>query len=184
MAAAPAPRFLLPMLPILADTLVLFIAASLTKPIQPVLDTFTARTGVVIQRESGASLEHVLKITELHHIPDVLLLADADVFPRYLIPKYGSWYAAFARNRMVVAYTRKSKYAGEITSANWTTILQRSDIEVGRTDPNLAPVGYRTLLMFQLAERFYKKPALPAELRRVPAAKKPSQQIRPRGVHH
>src|ERR1700712_5401333 len=128
------------MLPILSDTLLLFIAASLTKPIQPVLDTFAARTGIVVQRESGASLEHVRKITELHRIPDVVLLADGDVFPRYLVPKYASWYATFARNRMVVAYTAKSKHASEITTANWTTILRRTDIEIGRTDPNLAPV--------------------------------------------
>jgi molybdate/tungstate transport system substrate-binding protein len=163
------------MLPILADTLVLFIAASLTKPIQPILDTFSARTGIVVQRESGASLEHVRKLTELRRIPDVLLLADADVFPRYLIPKYASWYAAFARNRIVVAYTPRSKYANDITPTNWTTILQRKDIEIGRTDPNLAPVGYRTLLMFQLAERFYKKPGLARSL----LTRAPERNIRP-----
>jgi molybdate/tungstate transport system substrate-binding protein len=163
------------MMPIFADTLVLFLAASLTKPIQPVLDTFAARTGIVVQRESGASLEHVRKITELHRIPDVLLLADADVFPRYLLPKYASWYAAFARNRMVVAYTRRSKHSSEITPANWTSILQRKDVEIGRTDPNLAPVGYRTLLMFQLAERFYKQPGLASSL----LADAPPSNIRP-----
>jgi molybdate/tungstate transport system substrate-binding protein len=163
------------MMPIFADTLVLFLAASLTKPIQPVLDTFAARTGIVVERESGASLEHVRKITELHRIPDVLLLADADVFPRYLLPKYASWYAAFARNRMVVAYTRRSKHSSEITTANWTSILQRKDVEIGRTDPNLAPVGYRTLLMFQLAERFYKQSGLASSL----LADAPPRNIRP-----
>src|SRR4051812_26519545 len=75
---------------------------SLTKPIQPTLDAFSARTGIVVQRESGASLEHVRKITELHRVPDVILLADADVFPSLLIPKHASWYAEFARNRMVI----------------------------------------------------------------------------------
>ncbi|HTE44710.1 MAG TPA: extracellular solute-binding protein [Gemmatimonadaceae bacterium] len=148
------------MLRLIADTLVIYIAASLNKPIQPVLDTFAARTGVVIQRESGATLEHVRKITELKRIPDLLLLADADVFPHFLVPQYASWYAEFARNRMVVAYTAKSKYANKINADNWNTILQLGDVEVGRTDPNLAPVGYRTLLMLQLAERFYNHPGL------------------------
>lgn len=164
MAALAVRRFLFSMLRLLADTLVIYIAASLTKPIQPVLDTFAVRTGVVVQRESGATLEHVRKITELHRIPDLLLLADADVFPRFLIPKYATWYAEFARNRMVVAYTPRSKHAKEITADNWTRILQRTDIEIGRTDPNLAPVGYRALLMFQLAERYYKRPGLAAAL--------------------
>ncbi|MEO7084871.1 MAG: extracellular solute-binding protein [Gemmatimonadaceae bacterium] len=175
MAAVLAPRFLFPMLPILADTLVLFIAASLTKPMQPLLDVFSARTGVVVERESGASLEHVRKITELHRVPDVLLLADADVFPRYLVPKYVSWYATFARNRMVIAYTARSRRASEINAANWISILQQKDVEVGRTDPNLAPVGYRTLLMLQLAERFYAKPGLAASLLK----NAPDRNIRP-----
>jgi molybdate/tungstate transport system substrate-binding protein len=138
-----------------ADTLVLFLAASLTKPLQPVLDSFAARTGSVIQRESGASLEHVRKITELHRVPDLLMLADADIIPQLLLPRHATWYADFARNRMVVAYTPRSRHANEITRENWTRILQGRDVEVGRTDPDLAPVGYRTLLMFKLAERFY-----------------------------
>ena len=147
-----------------ADTLVIFLAASLAKPLQPVLDDFSSRTGIVIQRESGASLEHVRKITELHRVPDVLWLADADVFPRMLVPKYAAWYAEVARNRMVVAYTPKSKHANEINASNWTRILRRGDVEIGRTDPNLAPVGYRTLLMFQLAERHYHIPGLAQSL--------------------
>jgi molybdate/tungstate transport system substrate-binding protein len=152
------------MLRLIADTLIIYIAASLNKPIQPVLDTFAARTGIVVRRESGASLEHVRKITELNRIPDVLLLADADVIPRFLVPKYASWYAEFARNRMVVAYTPRSKHARQINAENWMTVLQLADVEVGRTDPNLAPAGYRTLLMLQLAERYYKRDGLAAAL--------------------
>jgi molybdate/tungstate transport system substrate-binding protein len=163
------------MLGIAADTLVLFIAASLTRPMQPALDTFAARTGTVILRESGASLEHVRKITELHRIPDALLLADVDVFPQLLVPKYATWYAAFARNRMVVAYTAKSEHAKEINASNWTRILRANDVEVGRTDPNLAPVGYRTLITLQLAEHFYKSPGLAKAL----LAHAPARNIRP-----
>jgi molybdate/tungstate transport system substrate-binding protein len=163
------------MTPLVADTLVIFLAASLTKPIQPVLDAFAAQWGTVIQRESGASLEHVRKITELHRVPDIVMLADAEVIPQLLVPKHATWYAEFARNRMVVAYTDKSKHSKEINANNWATILQRKHVEVGRTDPNLAPVGYRTLLMFQLAERFYKKSGLSASL----LQNAPERNIRP-----
>ena len=163
------------MIGLLADTLIIYVAASLTRPLQPVLDSFAARTHTVIQRESGASLEHVRKITELQRVPDLLLLADADVFPRYLVPTYASWYANFARNRMVVAYTDRSRHAREITKENWMHVIQRSDVEVGRTDADLAPVGYRTLLLFQLAERFYKEPGLAASL----LAHAPPRNIRP-----
>ena len=152
------------MLRLVADTLVLYLAASLSKPMQPVLDAYSARTGTVIQRESGASLEHIRKVTELHRVPDLMLLADAEVIPQLLVPKYATWYAEFARNRLVVAYTARSKHAGEINAGNWTALLQRPNVQVGRTDPNLAPAGYRTLLMFQLAERYYKRPGLAAAL--------------------
>ena len=164
MAPRKAAGFLFLMLAALADTLVIFIAASLTKPMQPALDTFTARTGIVVQRESGGSLEHARKITELHRIPDLLLLADADVFPRLLPPPFTTWFAEFARNRMVVAYTPKSKRASDINPSNWYDILRAKDIEVGRTDPDAAPVGYRTLLMLQLAERHYRKGGLAKSL--------------------
>jgi molybdate/tungstate transport system substrate-binding protein len=174
-AASVARRFLLIMHALLADTLLIYVAASLTKPIQPVLDSFAARTGVVVQRESGASLEHVRKITELHRVPDVLLLADAEVISQLLVPKFATWYAEFARNRLVIAYTDRSKHAPEITADNWTAIVRRKDVEVGRTDPDRAPVGYRTLLMFSLAERYYKQTGLAASLLR----HAPSRNIRP-----
>lgn len=163
------------MLPFAADTVVLFIAASLTRPLQATLDAYAARTHTVIQRESGATLEHVRKITELHRTPDLLLLADADVFPRFLVPEYSSWFAEVARNRMVVAFTDRSKHAKDITASNWTKILAGNDVEVGRTDPNLAPVGYRTLLMFDLAEKHYRTPGLARSL----LAHAPERNIRP-----
>jgi molybdate/tungstate transport system substrate-binding protein len=147
-----------------ADTLVIYVAASLTRPLQPVLDTFAAREHVIVQRESGGSLEHARKITELHRIPDLILLADEEVFPQLLVPAHATWFAAFARNRMVVAYTARSKYAAEVTTENWTQMLQRPDLQVGRTDPSLAPAGYRTLIMLELAERHYHQRGLAAAL--------------------
>ena len=157
------------------DTLIIYLAASLTKPLQPVLDDFAARTGTVVLRESGASLDHVRKVTELHRIPDLMLLADADVFPRYLLPTYATWYAQFARNRMVIAYTQRSKYAQYITSRNWQSVLTNRDVQVGRTDPAVAPVGYRTLLLMQLAERYYHTPGLAKAL----LANAPERNVRP-----
>jgi molybdate/tungstate transport system substrate-binding protein len=157
------------------DTLVLYVAASLTTPLQPVIDTFVARTGAVVQRESGGSLEHARKVTELHRVPDLLLLADAEVIPRLLVPVHVSWYADFARNRMVVAYTPRSRHAGDISAANWRRILTRSDVAVGRTDPAIAPAGYRTLLMFRLAERHYHDPGLAERL----LANAPARNVRP-----
>ena len=147
-----------------ADTLVVFTAASLAAPMHVVLDTFASRTGVVVQEEHGASIELARRMTALGRTPDVVALADREVFPELLVPATTSWYASFARNRIVVAYTDRSRHAMEITPANWPVILQRGDVTVGRSDPAIAPVGYRTLLMYELAERFYGMPGLAARL--------------------
>jgi molybdate/tungstate transport system substrate-binding protein len=146
------------------DTAVVFIAASLTNAIKPQLDSFAAARGVTLLTESGGSMEHVRKLTELHRIPDVVILADDEVFPKHLAPNYTTWWADFARNRMVVAYTDRSKAATEITLSNWHQILTRPGIEVGRADPNLAPVGYRTLTLFALAALRYGQPTLAQRL--------------------
>jgi molybdate/tungstate transport system substrate-binding protein len=146
------------------DTLVVFEAASLAAPMRAALDTFVRRTAAVVAEEHGGSLELARRITELHRIPDVIALADHEVFPQMLVPAHASWYADFAHNRMVVAYTDRSKYANEITAANWYDIVQRPDVLLGRADPVVAPAGYRALLVYKLAERHYRKPALAAVL--------------------
>jgi molybdate/tungstate transport system substrate-binding protein len=143
---------------------VLYIAASLTKPLGPMLDTFARRNNIVVQRESGASLEHARKLTELGRIPDVILLADPEVFPQLLMPEHVSWYAEIARNRMTIGYTDRSRYAVQLDSTNWPAILSRPDVRVGRPDPALAPAGYRTLLMLKLAEQYYHKPGLASQV--------------------
>ena len=146
------------------DTLVVFGASSLAAPMRAALDSFAHRTGAVVSEEHGASLELARRITELHRIPDVIALADQEVFPELLMPAATSWYTAFARNRMVVAYTARSRRANEITPANWRSILLRDDVLVGRTDPVLAPAGYRALLVYELAETLYREPGLAARL--------------------
>jgi molybdate/tungstate transport system substrate-binding protein len=147
-----------------ADTVVVYAAASLAVPIRAALDTFARRTGTVVRQENGASLELARRITELHRVPDVIALADEEVFPRLLVPRAASWYARFARNRMVLAYTNRSAGAADAATANWYRVLLRPDVRVGRSEPAMAPVGYRTLAVYQLAERFYRAPGLAARL--------------------
>ena len=146
------------------DTVVVFTAASLAVPFRVALDSFARRTGAVVRQESGASLELARRMTDLRRVPDVIALADQEVFPQLLVPRATSWYARFARNRLVVAYTDRSKGAGRLTAANWHRVLLRPDVRVGRSDPRLAPVGYRTLLLYRLAEAHYGQPGLASRL--------------------
>jgi molybdate/tungstate transport system substrate-binding protein len=146
------------------DTVVVFAAASLSDPMRALRDTFARRRGALVLEEHGGSLELARRAMDLHRVPDVLALADQEVFTDLLMPSTSTWYARVARNRMVVAFTPRSRYAGEMNPASWRTLLLRPDVLVGRTDPETAPAGYRTLLTFALAERFYREPGLAARL--------------------
>lgn len=157
-------------------TIVVYTAASVAIPIRAALDTFAAREHVTVEQENGGSLEIARKLTELHQIPDVVVLADYDVFAKLLMPQQTTWYADFARNRMVLAFTDKSMFASEVDSANWPTILERPGVQLGRANPDLDPNGYRTLLTLQLAEQYYKLPGLYERL----MALSPAKNVRPK----
>lgn len=159
-----------------AAPLVLFNAAAISRPMRAVLDSFAARTGTQYAQETAASLELARRVLELGGQPDVLVLADPDIFPQLLEPSITTWHALFARNRIVLAYTARSQGAAEIDSTNWFRILERPRIEVGRSDPHTDPSGYRTLLVWQLAERHYREPGLAERMRRAA----PPRNVRPR----
>ncbi len=147
--------------------LVVFNAGSLAKPFNELLRAFKARhPGVVPAQENSGSLEAARKLTELGKIPDVIGVADYGVISKILVPEHAGWYATFARNSMVLIYTDQSVAAGEINARNWWSVLQRPDVRAGRADPVLDPNGYRTLMSFQLAEKFYQQPGLAARLER------------------
>jgi molybdate/tungstate transport system substrate-binding protein len=158
------------------EALVVFNAGSLARPLKAALDTFAAREGVRIEQESAGSLESARKLTELGKVPDLIALADADVFPRYLMPTHVDGYVEFARNRMVIAFTPRSRHAAALDSVPWYEVLLRPGVETGRSDPELDPNGYRTLLVWQLAERHHALPGLAARLE----AASPPRNVRPK----
>jgi len=159
-----------------AGPLVVYNAGSLARPMRAALDSFAARERVLVEQESAGSLETARKLTELGKIPDLVALADADVFPGYLVPSHLDAWTEFARNRMVLAFTGKSHFAAEIGPENWWRVLLRPGVETGRSDPQLDPNGYRTLLVWQLAERHYAESGLATKL----AAASPARNVRPK----
>ena len=166
-----------PVLPFSAPRLVVLHAGSLAAPLRAALDSFTARTGTPVATISAGSLEAARRITELHDVPDVIALADEEVFPSLLMPDDVDGYFVFARNRMVIAMTPRR--AGEHTdSTNWYRALSDSLVEVGRSDPDLDPAGYRALLVLQLAARAYHMPSLPQRV----LARSGPENIRPKSA--
>jgi molybdate/tungstate transport system substrate-binding protein len=160
-----------------AGPLVVFNAGSLAKPFNDLLQAFRSKhPSVQPAQENSGSVEAARKLTELGKIPDVLGVADYGVIAKLLIPRYAGWYATFARNAMVLIYTDHSAGAKEINGQNWWQVLLQPDVRSGHSNPALDPNGYRTLMVFQLAERFYHQPGLAEKLNRAV----PARNIRPK----
>jgi molybdate/tungstate transport system substrate-binding protein len=157
------------------ETIVVYSAGSLGRPLRAALDSFTIVSGVHGQLETAGSLETARKLTELGKTPDVVALADEDVFPNFLMPRFVHWYARFGTNELVLAYNPRSRFAATLDSTRWWVALLRDGVATGRADANLDPSGYRTLMVFQLAEHHYGVPGLAARL----AAAAPPRFMRP-----
>lgn len=117
--------------------------------------------------ETSGSVEAVRKLTDLHKIPDLLAVADASLISALLTPRLSGKPVPFARNAMVLAFTSRSMAADQITSDNWWRVIQQQGVRVGHSDPAIDPAGYRALLVYQLAERYYRRPGLAGRLARL-----------------
>ena len=159
--------------------IIIFNAGSLTIPLAKMEKEFEAKyPGVNVLREAAGSRKCARKITDLKKPCDIMASADYTVIDQLLIPAYANWNIRFATNRLVLCYTDKSKYAKEINAQNWYEILLRKGVVWGHSDPNLDPCGYRSVMVLQLAEKYYKKPGLFDKL----IANRPKENIRPKSV--
>ncbi|MHC4117668.1 MAG: extracellular solute-binding protein [Planctomycetota bacterium] len=143
------------------DRLIIFHAGSLALPFKQICEEFRKQhPNAKIVREIAGSRECARKITDLDKPCDVMVSADYAVIDNLLIPDHADWNIRFASNEMVVAFREDSHGADLIDRDNWHEILMRDDVTFGRSDPNLDPAGYRTVLIAMLAERFYARPGL------------------------
>lgn len=144
---------------------IIFHAGSLSVPFKELGDLYEKRNpGTRILREPAGSLVCARKITELKMPCDIIASADYTVINQLLIPDYTTWSVRFATNAIVIAFQEKSKYSSEIDSLNWPDILLRNDVSYARSDPDSDPCGYRSIMTFQLAEKYYGRPGLAARL--------------------
>ncbi len=151
--------------PELEGDLVIFHAGSLSVPFAEISKRFMEKNPKVkVLAEAAGSRDTARKVSDLGRMCDVLGSADAETIYELLMPGHASWCIGFARNELVVAYTGKSKSAGEITKDNWKEILLKPGIRFGRADPGRDPCGYRTLMVFRLAELHYGIPGLATKL--------------------
>jgi molybdate/tungstate transport system substrate-binding protein len=84
---------------------------------------------------------------------DIVAVADAGIIGKMMIPRHASWNVVFATNEIVLAHKDHSRFTDEISTQNWPNVLGRPGVRLGRADPDTAPLGYHTLLAWQLAEK-------------------------------
>ncbi len=139
-----------------AEKIMVYHAGSLAAPLAKIEALYeAANPGVDVLRESGGSNALSRKITDLGGGCDVFLSADYMVIEKLLRPAGADWNVAFASNAIVLMYGPKSKYNKEINSKNWTEVMMRPDVRWGHSEPDADPCGYRSLLVIQLAEKYY-----------------------------
>lgn len=99
--------------------------------------------GADVEAHGGVSLRQILN-EELRD-PDAVVMADpqlvVDVVDRATV---------FATNALVLAYDESSEYATRFET-DWKQAIQRAGIAIGRADPTLNTLGYRTVMALDLA---------------------------------
>lgn len=160
-----------------AEEVIIFHAGSLTKPLERMEKQFESENpGIDIIRKSGGSTKMARMISETHLPADIMASADFKVIDKTLVPNWADWNIRFATNQLVLCYTAKSRFADKVDSENWYDILGRKEVSWGHSDPNLDPCGYRSMMVLQLAEKYYNQPGLYDRL----IANRPQENVRPK----
>lgn len=145
----------------ISGELIIFHAGSVTVPVKEIITEFNKEyPNIKVLSEISGSVECARKISDLNKPCDIFISADYRVIEKILYPDLADWLIQFASNEMVIAYNNKSLYANKITTNNWTNILTKPDVKIGRSDPNSDPCGYRTIHTILLSENYYKLPGL------------------------
>ncbi|MCK4752595.1 MAG: tungstate ABC transporter substrate-binding protein WtpA [Planctomycetes bacterium] len=147
------------------NELIIFHAGSLSVPFREISTEFKKQhPNISIKAEASGSRACARKISDLGRDCDILASADYKVVTNLLMPNHTDFNICFALNEMVIAYTDKSRLNSNITPDNWHDIILRDEVSFGRSDPNLDPCGYRSLMVFQLAQKYYEVPGLAEKL--------------------
>ncbi|MDY6765688.1 MAG: extracellular solute-binding protein [Halobacteria archaeon] len=118
------------------------------------INSLEPNTDVPIRVEAYGSARAARMVAEGQRNPDIVALADTALFEGLL----KTWYAVFATNSMVLAYNLNTRGGRRVKEADeWFAPLVEGNAELGRTDPDLDPLGYRTLFTLELADDYYDR---------------------------
>ncbi len=144
---------------------VVLYAASLRRVVADAAAEYQrANPGVRLRLEPSGSQVAIRKVTEQKLPADLVVVSDASLLDRMMLPGHAAWNLVFATNEIVLAHQQHSRFTDEVGPGNWSEVLGRPGVRVGRVNPDTAPIGYHTLLAWRLAETHLQVPGLAARL--------------------
>jgi molybdate/tungstate transport system substrate-binding protein len=123
---------------------------------------FQNLTGYNFIGEGKGSVQISNMIIDGFRKPDVFVSADTTPIERLMnhsLP-LANWLVKFASAELVIAYNPQSPFASDLENASkgqisWYKVLEEVGLKFGRTDPDLDPKGYYTIIAAKLANIYY-----------------------------
>lgn len=145
------------------ETLTIYHAGSLAVPFGDLKAEFEdTHSNVEVLCESGGSAAMINKAITVAEAgeapPDIVASADYKLIPDRLYEGgYADWCIAFARNEMVLCYHDDAPGSEAIMNGSraWYDVLRNDAVSYGHSNPDDDPCGYRTLMVVQLAQKYY-----------------------------
>ncbi len=126
------------------------LAVTLDEGVGP---AFERETGIRYSGEYYGSNAVMRMVEDGQKNPDVVVSADAGLLRRRLYDEHTDWDAVFASNSVGIAYNAQTDLGERLDSdESWYDVFQDADEgEVAMSDPDLDPLGYRAVQLFELA---------------------------------
>jgi len=135
-----------------SDPVSMLVAGSLNNALE---NGLRATVDERLRIEAHGSTRVARLVAEGQKDPDIVSVADVALFDGPLRP---AWHAEFATNSLVVAYNSETAGGRRVAEAGreaWFRPIVSGTADLGRTDPDLDPLGYRTLFALELATEYY-----------------------------
>ena len=123
---------------------------------------FQNLTGYNFIGEAKGSVQISNMILDGFRKPDVFVSADTTPIERLINhnPPLANWLVKFGSAELVIAYNPQSPFTSDLVKASngkisWYKVLEKEGLKFGRTDPELDPKGYYTVIAAKLANIYY-----------------------------
>jgi molybdate/tungstate transport system substrate-binding protein len=124
--------------------------------------SFRNHTGYNIIGEGKGSVQISNLIIDGFRRPDFFISADTLPIKKIIDhnPSLAKWLVKFASAELVIAYNPKSTFAPDLEKAArgeipWYKVLEEKGFKFRRTDPELDPKGYYTVIVAKLSNIYY-----------------------------